>query len=129
MALKHRAPRKRASITSLIDVIFLLLLFFMLSSTFSRFSEIEISMAASSEATSSSTENTRLLVESVGVSLGSNKLADEELLDRLGGLAANGTTTVTVIPDDNVVTQRLVDVLVIAAQVPGLDINLSEPAP
>ena len=29
--------------TSLIDVIFLLLLFFMLSSTFSRFAEVEIS--------------------------------------------------------------------------------------
>ena len=32
--------------TSLIDVIFLLLLFFMLSSTFSRFAEVELSAAA-----------------------------------------------------------------------------------
>ncbi|HBT37159.1 MAG TPA: biopolymer transporter ExbD, partial [Hyphomonas sp.] len=32
MALKRTRPRRRASITSLIDVIFLLLLFFMLAS-------------------------------------------------------------------------------------------------
>ncbi|APG49070.1 ExbD/TolR family protein [Phaeobacter porticola] len=39
-------PRKRLSLTSLIDVIFLLLLFFMLTSTFSKFGEIELTSAA-----------------------------------------------------------------------------------
>lgn len=34
--------RRPISVTSLIDVIFLLLLFFMLSSTFTKFSEVEI---------------------------------------------------------------------------------------
>ena len=34
--------RKKLSLTSLIDVIFLLLLFFMLSSTFTRFAEVDI---------------------------------------------------------------------------------------
>lgn len=38
--------RKRLSMTSLIDVIFLLLLFFMLTSTFSKFGEIEFSTAS-----------------------------------------------------------------------------------
>jgi biopolymer transport protein ExbD len=37
--------RRRLSLTSLIDVIFLLLLFFMLSSTFSRFSDVELASA------------------------------------------------------------------------------------
>ena len=37
--------------TSLIDVIFLLLLFFMLSSTFSRFSEVELAAAGSGQTT------------------------------------------------------------------------------
>lgn len=36
--------------TSLIDVIFLLLLFFMLSSTFSRFAEVELAAAGSGQA-------------------------------------------------------------------------------
>ncbi|WP_173931006.1 biopolymer transporter ExbD [Chelativorans sp. Marseille-P2723] len=35
--------RRNVSLTSLIDIIFLLLLFFMLSSTFTRFAEVEIS--------------------------------------------------------------------------------------
>ena len=39
--------RRSIPITSLIDVIFLLLLFFMLSSTFSGYSEIELKSAAS----------------------------------------------------------------------------------
>ncbi|WP_282077505.1 ExbD/TolR family protein [Epibacterium ulvae] len=40
-----RNRRKRLSMTSLIDVIFLLLLFFMLTSTFSKFTEIELTAA------------------------------------------------------------------------------------
>ncbi len=47
MALETRSKRrKRLSMTSLIDVIFLLLLFFMLTSTFSKLGEIEFSTAS-----------------------------------------------------------------------------------
>lgn len=47
MALDVRKKRRsRLSMTSLIDVIFLLLLFFMLTSTFSKFGEIEFATAA-----------------------------------------------------------------------------------
>ncbi|MEX0408502.1 biopolymer transporter ExbD [Aquibium sp. LZ166] len=38
----YGARRRPISVTSLIDVIFLLLLFFMLSSTFTKFAEVEI---------------------------------------------------------------------------------------
>ena len=37
--------RRQISVTSLIDVIFLLLLFFMLSSTFSKFADVELSLS------------------------------------------------------------------------------------
>ena len=43
---------RRLSLTSLIDVIFLLLLFFMLSSTFTRFAEVEISGGAATSGAS-----------------------------------------------------------------------------
>lgn len=47
MALEvAKRRRKRLSMTSLIDVIFLLLLFFMLTSTFSRYSEVELTGGA-----------------------------------------------------------------------------------
>lgn len=43
--LKKVRRRKRITLTPLVDVIFLLLLFFMLTSTFSRFSEVPLSTA------------------------------------------------------------------------------------
>jgi biopolymer transport protein ExbD len=45
--------RRRLSLTSLIDVIFLLLLFFMLSSTFTRFAEVEIAAGRAASAAAS----------------------------------------------------------------------------
>lgn len=45
--------RSRLSLTPLIDVIFLLLLFFMLSSTFSRYSEMDFSQSGGGAATAS----------------------------------------------------------------------------
>ncbi|MEM6818606.1 MAG: biopolymer transporter ExbD [Pseudomonadota bacterium] len=129
MSLKARKPRKRASITSLIDVIFLLLLFFMLSSTFSRFSEVEISIAETrGESSGMSTEQASLVIERTGTSLGVEKLSDEQLIARLSSLVTSGTTKLTVIPAEGVVTQRLIDALTLMSQVPGLEISLSEPA-
>lgn len=53
MRVDARASRaRRLSLTSLIDVIFLLLLFFMLSSTFTRFAEVELSGGRASAGTS-----------------------------------------------------------------------------
>ena len=55
------SKRKRVlSLTSLIDVIFLLLLFFMLSSTFSRYTDIELTSSMSGN-TATSTESPVLL--------------------------------------------------------------------
>ena len=50
--MRNAAPfrRRRVSLTALIDVVFLLLLFFMLTSTFSTFGEIELSRATGGEA-------------------------------------------------------------------------------
>ncbi|SMR82441.1 outer membrane transport energization protein ExbD [Aliiroseovarius halocynthiae] len=45
MPRKTRFRRGRLTLTSLIDVIFLLLLFFMLSSTFTRFAEVNLTQA------------------------------------------------------------------------------------
>jgi biopolymer transport protein ExbD len=48
MRAEARRPRRRTiALTSLIDVIFILLLFFLLSSTFSRFGELSLATATS----------------------------------------------------------------------------------
>ncbi|MEM9576925.1 MAG: biopolymer transporter ExbD [Pseudomonadota bacterium] len=44
--LKRARRKKSISMTSLVDVIFLLLLFFMLTSTFSKFAEVTLSAAS-----------------------------------------------------------------------------------
>jgi biopolymer transport protein ExbD len=46
MQFKARARRKPVGLTSLIDVIFLLLLFFMLASSFTRYQSLDISSGA-----------------------------------------------------------------------------------
>ncbi|MBU2937776.1 MULTISPECIES: biopolymer transporter ExbD [Pacificibacter] len=51
MPQRSTKRRGRLSLTSLIDVIFLLLLFFMLSSTFSKFGDIELTVAGGSART------------------------------------------------------------------------------
>lgn len=50
--LKKVRKRRTLSMTSLVDVIFLLLLFFMLSSTFSKFAEVELAAASGGQAAS-----------------------------------------------------------------------------
>ncbi|MEM7068006.1 MAG: biopolymer transporter ExbD [Pseudomonadota bacterium] len=52
--------RRYPSLTSLIDIIFLLLLFFMLSSTFSKYNEVEVAAALSGAG--SSTERPELFI-------------------------------------------------------------------
>ncbi len=47
---KARAMRRAISLTPLIDVIFLLLLFFMLSSTFTRFADVPLVVAGGQQA-------------------------------------------------------------------------------
>lgn len=72
MSLRKPSIRKPLSMTSLIDVIFLLLLFFMLSSTFSKFAEIDVPVSGGAVAPGSDiqqgflkVENDRLLLNGV----------------------------------------------------------------
>lgn len=112
--------------TSLIDVIFLLLLFFMLSSTFTRFAEVEFASASSGNATSSE--------RPVFLSLGPDALrlngSDMALDDLPDALAAqrNGDSPLGVLVSANadVTAQRLTDLLVALRAVPGVSVTVLE---
>lgn len=105
--------RRRLSLTSLIDVIFLLLLFFMLSSTFTRFAAVDIN-AGRAGATSASQKlpdifirldtNNSWKVNGAGLSADA---AIEELV-RLQNLGAK--SAVLVVRED-VTSQMMVDAL------------------
>ncbi|MFW2544831.1 ExbD/TolR family protein [Primorskyibacter sp. 2E107] len=118
--------RRRLSMTSLIDVIFLLLLFFMLSSTFTRFAEVEFASAHSGGVASSE--------RPVFLSLAADALrvnGSEAALDALSeALAAyrsgDGPLAVLIAAGTDVTAQRLTDLLVALRAIPGVSVTVLE---
>lgn len=107
--MRNTAPfvRRPMSMTPLIDVVFLLLLFFMLTSTFSSFGEIELNQAAAG----ASSQGT--VPELTFVQLGTTRLVLNGAPVTLDDLAAQvevGQILVSLDPD--VSAQRVVDLLV-----------------
>jgi biopolymer transport protein ExbD len=108
--------------TSLIDVIFLLLLFFMLTSTFSKFAEIEISSASAGGAAA---EMPPLFLQ-LGVdslSLNGNALDLAGLFASPAGQAPEGTVLLVSL-GANVDAQRLTDLLAALRGLPALRVNV-----
>lgn len=118
--------RRTLSITSLIDVIFLLLLFFMLASSFTRFGELEVDnvSAASPGAAGARRDTPTLVVERRRLLLEGGETTRAALVQRLGDRP--GALEVRVSP--GVTSQRLVDVLVLLEPISGLDVHLVAPS-
>jgi len=119
MALKRITRRKRASITSLIDVIFLLLLFFMLASTFSKFSELDIAAAAPGGAVSEALDILELEIGTYHLRLDGKVLPAHGWADTVGSRQTDNTV-VALRLRKNVSTQRLTDVLTELNRISGL---------
>ena len=113
--------------TSLIDVIFLLLLFFMLSSTFSRFSEVEIAAAASGRSSATSENRpTFLRLSEDSVSLNGQTYELSQLPEVFATLREDGDEALPVLISlrDEVTSQRLTDLLVALRPVQGLSVTV-----
>lgn len=112
--------------TSLIDVIFLLLLFFMLSSTFSRFGEVELTAAAGGD----NRQDRRpvfvsLQADALRVNGRDAELSD--LKDRLKPQQQNAQTLSVIVSLGNRVTaQRLTDFLAVVNGIAGLSVTVLE---
>ena len=107
--MRNVAPfvRSAVSMTPLIDVVFLLLLFFMLTSTFSNFGEIELNQATGGPATQAGPS------ERAFVQLGATRLVlngAPTTLDDLAAQMEKGQVLVSL--DSDVSAQGLVDFLV-----------------
>lgn len=126
MALRATYRRRALSMTSLIDVIFLLLLFFMLSSTFSKFSEVELAGAGAPGA-GSADQTLFLQVTPDTLRLNTESLNIADLPTRLtAALGANESQVLLSLSDD-VTAQRLTNVLVILRAQPKLTFNILAP--
>lgn len=118
-----RKRRRRLSMTSLIDVIFLLLLFFMLTSAFSKFAEVEVSAASSGAAVSAETPPLFLQLGPQTLSLNGDVLGLEDLSASALTQAEEGTVLLVSLGAD-VDAQRLTDLLVALRGFPALRVTV-----
>ena len=112
--------RRRISLTPLVDVIFLLLMFFMLSSTFARFADLEVARqsATPGEAESGSPSGPAPLrgaIVSVSADLqvrvNGTDTAPEDIAVTLDALYDRGARTAIIVADTRATVQDLVSVL------------------
>lgn len=106
-ALRRRRP---LSLTSLIDVIFLLLLFFMLSSTFTRFARVEISGGPAAASSSAETPDALVHLDADGnwrVN-GGAPTGEDAAIAALGRLGENGAESTVLLIRGDLTSQTLV---------------------
>ena len=125
--MRKRSRQRRLSMTSLIDVIFLLLLFFMLSSTFSRFAEVELATGGGTASVAASNIRPLFLrLSEDSLDLNGDPLALDALSDALKAKAEQEETALLVSLNGTVTSQRLTDLLVILRGMPALQVTVLE---
>ena len=128
MQLERRQRRMlRLGLTPLIDVVFLLLLFFMLSSTFLTFEQIEVGARPSGATAAGRADAVVVDLAPSSVRIGAEAIAPERLVavldERVGG---DRTRPIFVRPAGEVPLQRLIEVLEIIAQGGFADLSLQD---
>lgn len=103
--------RKTLSLTSLIDVIFLLLLFFMLTSTFLRYSNINVASAGGRGINADAAPKVVLRIDQNKLDLNGQEINIDELVRSLNGFVTTGETRTVVFVKEKVSVERLVKVL------------------
>lgn len=111
--------------TSLIDVIFLLLLFFMLSSTFSKFADVELGASGGQRAVAQTAvpaflklSGNRVLLN--GIEFGKETLAGE--IERLKTTAQVNAVILSV--DETANSQQLVNLLLVLRKSPDISLQI-----
>ena len=124
--MRKLTRRRRLSMTSLIDIIFLLLLFFMLSSTFSRFAEVEIAAAGGGDPVQSSgTKPSFVQLGQDSLSVNGQDADLASLSETFAGISPDTETLpVLVSLKPEVTAQRLTDVLIVLRSIDRLRINV-----
>lgn len=129
MAHKAGFKRRKLSLTSLIDVIFLLLLFFMLSSTFSRYAEVELATAGAGPASDDvDARPVFIQLRADVLRLNAREITLDDLPAALDELVQAGSVRGLISTNANVTAQRLADLLVTLRAVEGLKPEVLTPS-
>ena len=113
--------------TSLIDVIFLLLLFFMLSSTFSKFSELELSAGGTGGTGSGAATNTAPLfleLSEDALRLNGANLSLATLAQAINSSRQGQVQPLLVSLKSGATSQRLTDLLIALRPIQGLSLTV-----
>ncbi|MEJ8572605.1 biopolymer transporter ExbD [Microbaculum marinum] len=118
--------RRTTSLTALVDVVFLLLLFFMLASTFSRFSVIEVGLGGSGRPAAETSLDTILLSVDAEGSLFVNGSAVEPgtLAEVLRGSGDARSQRILLRPTSRATAQDIVSALELARAAAAGDVIL-----
>ncbi len=111
-----RTPRRRMralNLTPLIDVLFILIIFFMLTTSYMRIESMELILPSAGGSAAQKQEVVRLFVHKGGdIALGSRKLAPEELSETLLRMfGKNPDIRIMLLTADGVSMQQLVSVM------------------
>lgn len=119
--------RRKLSLTSLIDVIFLLLLFFMLSSTFSKYGEIPFLSGMSGTAAPLADPPLFLRLDGSDLSLNGMPITPPDVAAAIRTQSGDASAPrVIVAVAGQVTSQALVDVLAPLSRIPGAQITVVE---
>jgi biopolymer transport protein ExbD len=114
---ERKKKRPSITITSLIDVVFLLLVFFMVSTTFAEHPGIKLELPSASSAEPSKLEPLTLTIDSKGrMFLNDERVREDELRDRLKAAAKKPDATLILRADKAVPYGYVVSAMDISRQ-------------
>ena len=100
----------------------------MLTSTFSKKTELELVSSTEGSASGEQPHVIRLSVSLQGLEVDGHQIAETELVADLSRKSSEPNTVITVELDDEVSTQRLIDILLQVRAVPAARIRVLEPS-
>ena len=118
---------QRVDISPLIDMVFILLIFFMVSTTFVKDMKLDLNRPSASTASAASTKAIRLYIDNAGdVYLDGQPVRVWVIQSRVRDLLASSTSgTVLVVTDDEVPAGRLVEVVDQARRAGAEDVGVA----
>lgn len=112
MRIEEASTRgRRLSLTPVIDVVFLLLLFFMLASTFTRFANVEIGLAGKAVAPAAQDQPLLVLIsvkKGSSYSVNGQPVTLEEMQAALSEAASEGKARIVVRPSEDALAEDII---------------------